>query len=404
MNYITTAKAAEKWGVSSSLVLKLAQSGRIPGTVQIGTRWMIPSDADKPTDGRTRAAKLEKEQESEEYRYPAFEGKEASSFSPPLCDEELKIKQAIEMIYACRFREAGRELRVLTDLISHTTNSCRRATALRLACMLCIFTNDKNIFLNCYEQLTSMMQEDFPRKPEIQQMLYELNATLGETQYYQEHFEILPGYAYHESYLPHLAALNAVSFFYSGKSVSPALLRGFELNCALVDTTDNYADRQTLHLYLGFAYYTLQKHKEANIHLRHALKLAEKYELYYCIATEYYFIEDAFKTVLNDFSEQFRDRLRACASGIHEHYVSFMETLSMNSIFALMLHKEYIYVIYAAQGLTNKEVSERMHISAVTVAKRYSEIYALLGVKNKGELVKLYRATVTNENNDSTVV
>lgn len=52
MNGMTTAEAAEKWGITPRQVQLLCAKERIPAAVRFGHAWVIPSDADKPSDGR----------------------------------------------------------------------------------------------------------------------------------------------------------------------------------------------------------------------------------------------------------------------------------------------------------------------------------------------------------------
>ena len=57
MTMITAQQAAEKWGTSLRNVQDLCKRGRIVGAERWGSAWMIPSDAPKPVDGRSRQAK-----------------------------------------------------------------------------------------------------------------------------------------------------------------------------------------------------------------------------------------------------------------------------------------------------------------------------------------------------------
>ena len=52
MEYMTTQQAAEKWGVSKRWVQTYLKNDRIEGATQFGRAWMIPKEAEKPTDGR----------------------------------------------------------------------------------------------------------------------------------------------------------------------------------------------------------------------------------------------------------------------------------------------------------------------------------------------------------------
>lgn len=48
--YETATKTAARWGVSSGLVRKFCNQGRIPGAVCQASRWLIPADAVKPAE------------------------------------------------------------------------------------------------------------------------------------------------------------------------------------------------------------------------------------------------------------------------------------------------------------------------------------------------------------------
>lgn len=53
MNGMTAKEAAEKWSITPRQVQLLCANGRIPGAVRFGHAWVIPSDAEKPKDGRS---------------------------------------------------------------------------------------------------------------------------------------------------------------------------------------------------------------------------------------------------------------------------------------------------------------------------------------------------------------
>ena len=63
MDYIGIEETAKKWGTSKRFVQLLCSEGRIEGATRLGRAWMIPKDARKPMDGRTKAAKTEAERD-----------------------------------------------------------------------------------------------------------------------------------------------------------------------------------------------------------------------------------------------------------------------------------------------------------------------------------------------------
>ena len=58
MEYLTTAEAAERWGITARRVQILCKNGRVDGAVYKGV-WLIPTDAEKPEDPR-RARRAKK--------------------------------------------------------------------------------------------------------------------------------------------------------------------------------------------------------------------------------------------------------------------------------------------------------------------------------------------------------
>lgn len=59
MEYMSCPQAAGKWGISERRVQILCAQGRIPGVSKLGYMWLIPEDAKKPADGRTKKGKAE---------------------------------------------------------------------------------------------------------------------------------------------------------------------------------------------------------------------------------------------------------------------------------------------------------------------------------------------------------
>ena len=54
MDGMATKDAAEKLSVTPRQVQLLCAQGRIPGAARFGHAWVIPADAKKPRDGRSK--------------------------------------------------------------------------------------------------------------------------------------------------------------------------------------------------------------------------------------------------------------------------------------------------------------------------------------------------------------
>lgn len=57
MDYMTLKEASEKWNISPRMINYYCSAGRIPGAKKMGTVWLIPKNAEKPADKRTKLEK-----------------------------------------------------------------------------------------------------------------------------------------------------------------------------------------------------------------------------------------------------------------------------------------------------------------------------------------------------------
>ena len=55
MEYLTTVEMSKKWNISSRRIGVLCTEGRIDGAIKKGKMWLIPADAEKPTDARFKS-------------------------------------------------------------------------------------------------------------------------------------------------------------------------------------------------------------------------------------------------------------------------------------------------------------------------------------------------------------
>ena len=57
MDYMTLKEASEKWGGTPRRGNYYCAGGRIPGAVKMAGVWLIPKDAEKTVDMRTKQGK-----------------------------------------------------------------------------------------------------------------------------------------------------------------------------------------------------------------------------------------------------------------------------------------------------------------------------------------------------------
>lgn len=52
MNYLSAKEVALKWDITRRRVQVLCEEGRVQGAFKLSDVWVIPKDAEKPTDKR----------------------------------------------------------------------------------------------------------------------------------------------------------------------------------------------------------------------------------------------------------------------------------------------------------------------------------------------------------------
>lgn len=61
MEYLSIKQTSEKWGISVRRIQTLCATDRIPGAQKIGYSWIIPANAEKPSDARIKTGRYRKE-------------------------------------------------------------------------------------------------------------------------------------------------------------------------------------------------------------------------------------------------------------------------------------------------------------------------------------------------------
>ena len=61
MEYLKIKEVAQKWEISPRAVQILCADGRVEGAVRFGRVWMIPKNAQRPVDGRSKAGRDQKD-------------------------------------------------------------------------------------------------------------------------------------------------------------------------------------------------------------------------------------------------------------------------------------------------------------------------------------------------------
>jgi len=385
MEYISIAEAAKRWGIDSSRVGRLAREGRIEGAIIVARNWLIPENAEKPSDGRMKKPKSM--QNEDLFRFPLFVNAPADSFSPPLTKEELLLRTAQLDYYACNFDDAQNAFDRLSKI---SESNYTRIISLFYLCSLAVEAYGGENFMNYSAKLQLELSKDFPHKKDMAVVTPWLYTIMVQLQAVSDSLNVDPLYDYSPDVQPLISYL---SFYHLAKDYSSGnsglRIDIYEMLCRQLLQTGHYYEACELHFLLFLAYYVSIKKEQMLFHLKKALALVKEHNFYIIAASYEFYYQDAFDSAFRDFPEDFAECIKDNSDIISKSISKFSEKYDITNIYSTMKKDDYRYLVLAYQGYSNKAVAKNLHISERTVAAHYAVLYEKLGVKGKQELIDL---------------
>jgi len=388
MAYISVKEAANKWGIDVSRVSRLAREGRIEGAVIVARNWLIPENAEKPQDGRTKAVKQEKE---DFFRFPLYVNCDEDTFSPPLSNQERLLRKAELDYYACDFESAQK---AFETLLQNTESIYIKIMVLFYLCSLSVEAYGGKDFALYFGGLQVELSKEFPRKKDMEIVIPWLYTIMVQFQAVSSSIEFDSFYDYSSTVLPLISYLS----FYHLSNVDAAKtadthLDVYEILCRDFLKNGRFYEACELQFLLFLANYVSMKEEAMLFHLKKALTLAWEHKFYIIAASYEFYYQNAFDAAFKDFPEDFVQMIKQYSKTISSSIGIFAKKHNNSDIYSTLSKNDYRYLAYAVQGKTNKEIAYSMHVSERTVAGHYNEIYNKLGISSKQELTAMLTDT-----------
>ena len=125
MDYIGIEEAAKKWGLSKRFVQLLCSEGRIKGATRLGRAWMIPKDAEKPIDGRTKEARAQRDDDMALPRKTPFLYMTDLYHTPGTADgvgESLSYNHEAQVLFEAEVAYSRGEIDKVYDIANYLLN------------------------------------------------------------------------------------------------------------------------------------------------------------------------------------------------------------------------------------------------------------------------------------------
>jgi len=392
MDYLSTAEAAEKWGVSTRQVQRLLAADRIPTARKYGHVWMISADADKPGDPHEGTKTAQDALLADlEYLIAANWGQPAPHGNP----EAFEDATTDERVRLLR-KSANAYLRGNFERVKALYQTTKGDDALRLVASTSAFaaamcTGDYPFFLETEDFVKSFAQEG-NHKTVVAFAEFALSGAyvaafapgMVFSRFKDGDFSALPKQlilctAYlRASYFRSLGkmesvlgvAQTALSFCDMQQGIwfyDIYLMCFSSIACCAIGRVDEarqwLVDAMRIALPHGFITPFAELAAEWNGLLEQVLK--QEYPKYYDAVTDQWK-----RTVPNWFD-------------FHNHFTK-------DNLTRILTLRESEMARLAAQGLSNAEIARRFHISEGRVKNILSEIYDRLLVHNRKDLASFF--------------
>lgn len=353
----------------------------------MGRSWSFPSDAEKPTDLRSKASQIE---QMDCFRFPLFyyNNYSAEEVETNFSDEEHMLYDAEELFMNELYSESYSKLIVLR---SKAKQISVKVGTLFFICRISILLKKTRDFLDAYEEFNSIFNEEIPHKQELLLIKRDLDTYIVGSDYYIDQFPTDQVYKYHTSTKNYLFLVSAYSSILIENKQKGVLsdTTVYELVCSVFEEEKNYHSAMLMHIYLAIMHMTLNRPDSCYEHIRKGVKLGIRIHHLAEIIYLYHYIPSAFDKVLEESELAEAQTIPYSCKQFYELLANQWSFFSKENILFQFTYTDMTYLFLANQGFTNQQVADYLHRSVSTVSKHYSRLYQQTGTTNKKALVNL---------------
>ncbi len=413
MNYISIGQAAEKWGVTTRRVQDLCKKGSIQGAVRFGRAWMIPEHIDKPVDRRTKNAKKQNLKGNENHRFVLPRENpfllHTDIYNTPGTAEEV-VEQFAEYKETRKILKAQLEYRrgnidFITKNINYFLNEHggfnSRISAGILLSFSAIWRGDIHLWQQARQHIyTAPCKNDNDRQI-LDFWLAVVDSNINDTRGFPEWFEkgrfdCLPADSYCTARAFYVKRMFIAAQDLASGKVSFDNVTGLGLMHTLpfiIEPMISQAriDRTVipqiyLHLMAATVYRNLGDNENAIQHVDEALRLAQPDRLF-GVLIEY---RTGLDTLIDDrmalISEADAKEFKELYKQYHRGWIRLHNKLLERSVSSALTLREREVARLAAFGLSNAEISMRLHIEISSVKRYIFSAMNKVGAERRSEL------------------
>ena len=388
-DYMTIAEASERWGISQRQVQHLCTLGSVEGAVKFGRAWMIPKNANKPVDGRTKAARAELDADMPLPRKTPFLYMSDLYNMPGTADEvgaSLSYHHEAQVLFEAEVAYSRGEIDKVYDIANYLLSRHSDFYAVLSAGMLlaqcAIWKGDIHMWRRAKVHIAEAPAKNDLDRDAMQLAISAVNIMVYNVESFPEWFKKGRFEPIHKDAYPAAKVYYAKYLYALGYAVAMGLVKvdgtqglyimsviSFSVEPMIAWARANNTVMSEIYLRLTCAaiYHNCGKDEDAIYHIDKAIELALPDKLYGVLAE--------YCRALNTLMEKRLSIMDAYAWGevkmlykiYNEGWSKLSGTIRGKKILTTLSDKEREVAKLAAFGLSNQEIADNLHLSLSVV-------------------------------------
>ena len=388
-DYMTIAEASERWGISQRQVQHLCTLGSVEGAVKFGRAWMIPKNANKPVDGRTKAARAELDADMPLPRKTPFLYMSDLYNTPGTADEvgaSLSYHHEAQVLFEAEVAYSRGEIDKVYDIANYLLSRHSDFYAVLSAGMLlaqcAIWKGDIHMWRKAKVHIAEAPAKNDLDRDAMQLAISAVNIMIYNVENFPEWFKKGRFEPIHKDAYPAAKVYYAKYLYALGYAVAMGLVKvdgtqglyimsviSFSVEPMIAWARANNTVMSEIYLRLTCAaiYHNCGKDEDAIYHIDKAIELALPDKLYGVLAEYCRALNTLMEKRLSIMDADAWGEVKMLYKIYNEGWSKLSGTIRGKKILTTLSDKEREVAKLAAFGLSNQEIADNLHLSLSVV-------------------------------------